>query len=197
MSTPAITIVGLGPGDARFVTQQTIEAIHSSTIRFLRTDRHPSAHLVPAATSFDDVYEAADTFHDVYATIADRLVAAAIEHGHVLYAVPGSPLVLERTVRRLRDDTRVECTILPAISFLDLAYSCLGIDPIEAGVKLVDGHDFAIASAGYSGAMLVAHTHANWVLSDIKLAAESATGDEPVVILQRLGTDEQSIVHTT
>jgi NTP pyrophosphatase (non-canonical NTP hydrolase) len=45
--------------------------------------------------------------------------------------------------------------------------------------------------------MLVAHTHANWVLSEIKLAVEDAAGDEPVVILQRLGTDEQAVVHTT
>ena len=45
--------------------------------------------------------------------------------------------------------------------------------------------------------MLVAHTHANWVLSDIKLAADGATGDEPVVILQRLGTPEQHVVNTT
>ena len=35
------------------------------------------------------------------------LVAGAVEHGEVLYAVPGSPLVLERTVRSLRADDRV------------------------------------------------------------------------------------------
>ena len=32
--------------------------------------------------------------------------------------------------------------------------------------------------------LLITHTHANWVLSDIKLAVEDATGDEPVVILR-------------
>ena len=45
-----------------------------------------------------------------------------------------------------------------------------------------------------TGPLLVAHTHANWVLSDIKLAVEGATGDEPVVILQRLGTPDEPIV---
>ena len=43
----------------------------------------------------------------------ERLVEAATRHGEVLYVVPGSPLVLERTVRSLRDDARVETTILP------------------------------------------------------------------------------------
>jgi tetrapyrrole methylase family protein / MazG family protein len=197
VNTPTITVVGLGPGDARFVTNHTLEAIDSSLVRFVRTRQHPSAHLVPDATSFDDVYEHADTFDDVYATITDRLVAAATEHGHVLYAVPGSPLVLERTVRQLRGDHRVATNLLPAMSFLDLAWERLHIDPVEAGVRLIDGHEFATASAGYSGAMLVAHTHANWVLSDIKLAAEQARGDEPVVILQRLGTDLEHIVGCT
>lgn len=192
-----MVIVGLGPGDQRHVTGDTLAAIARVPVRFVRTARHPSATVVPDATSFDDVYESADTFADVYATIADRLVAAAVEHGEVLYAVPGSPLVLERSVRRLLDDPRVECEVRPAMSFLDIAWARLRIDPVEAGVRLVDGHEFATAAAGYTGAMLISHTHANWVLSDIKLAAESATGDEPVVILQRLGTDDEAIVPTT
>ena len=45
--------------------------------RFLRTSVHPSAHLVPDATSFDAIYEQADRFDDVYAAIADRLADAA------------------------------------------------------------------------------------------------------------------------
>ncbi|MEA3183877.1 MAG: tetrapyrrole methylase family protein / MazG family protein [Ilumatobacteraceae bacterium] len=194
---PRVTIVGLGPAGPEYVTQQTIDAISSIPHRFLRTTRHPSATLVPAATSFDDIYESAETFADVYAEITERLVAAAFEHGHVLYAVPGSPLVLERSVRRLRDDDRVECIVLPAMSFLDVAFARLGVDPIESAVRLIDGHEFITAAAGDHGPMFVAHTHANWVLSDIKLAVESASGDEPVVILQRLGTPDELVTHTT
>jgi tetrapyrrole methylase family protein/MazG family protein len=196
-SLPRITVVGLGPGDDRYITAHTLQAIAGIPVRFIRTTRHPSASLVGGATSFDEIYEAADTFDDVYATIVDLLVAAATQHRHVLYAVPGSPLVLEQTVRRLRADTRIQCEVLPAISFLDLAYERLDIDPVEARLRLIDGHDFAVAAAGEAGPLLVAHTHANWVLSDIKLAVESATGDEPVVILQRLGTADEQIVHTT
>ena len=192
-----VTIVGLGPGGPQYVTQQTLDAISNHSHRFIRTTRHPSASLVGVATSFDDVYEAADTFADVYAEITQRLVAAAAEHGEILYAVPGSPLVLERSVRHLCNDRRVECIVLPAMSFLDVAFARLGIDPVEAGVRLIDGHEFATAAAGDHGPMFVAHTHANWVLSDIKLAVEGATGDEPVVILQRLGTPDEEIVHTT
>ena len=197
MNLPQVVIVGLGPGGAEYVTNHTLAAIERTAHRFIRTTRHPSAHLVPDATSFDDVYEAADTFADVYAHITDVVVAAAHEHARVLYAVPGSPLVLERSVRQMRNDGRIECVILPAMSFLDLAYARLGVDPVESGVRLIDGHDFATAAAGESGPLLVAHTHANWVLSDIKLAVENATGDEPVVILQRLGTDAEAITHTT
>ncbi len=195
--TPTITIVGLGPGAAHHITGETLAAIERIDQRYLRTTRHPSASLVADAISFDDVYEAADTFADVYAEITDRLVAAATVHGHVLYAVPGSPLVLERSVRHLMADARVTCEVLPAMSFLDVAYARLGIDPVESRVRLIDGHDFAVAAAGDSGPLLVAHAHADYVLSDIKLAVEGATGDEPVVILQRLGLPDEAIVHTT
>ncbi len=152
---------------------------------------------MPDAVAFDELYESADTFDDVYTELADRLVQAAIDSGEVLYAVPGSPLVLERSVRHLIADDRVECTVLPAMSFLDVAYARLGIDPVEVGLRLVDGHEFAVAAAGERGPLLVAHTHANWVLSDIKLAVEDASGDEEVVILQRLGTPDEAITHTT
>ncbi|MEP7202458.1 MAG: nucleoside triphosphate pyrophosphohydrolase [Ilumatobacteraceae bacterium] len=197
MTRPHVTIVGLGPAGPQYVTHQTLDAIAAHPYRFIRTSRHPSAGLVGEATAFDDVYESAATFSDVYAEITERLVAAATEHGEILYAVPGSPLVLERTVRHLCADERVECTVLPAMSFLDIAFARLGIDPVEAGVKLIDGHEFATAAAGAHGPLFVAHTHANWVLSDIKLAIEGATGDEPVVILQRLGTPDEQITTTT
>jgi tetrapyrrole methylase family protein/MazG family protein len=197
MNAPTVTVVGLGPGGPEYVTQHTLQLIDRIEHRFLRTSQHPCAHLVPLAATFDDVYERADTFDDVYAEITERLVAAAQAHGEILYAVPGSPLVLERTVRSLTADQRVLSVVHPAMSFLDIAYARLGIDPVEAGVTLIDGHEFATAAAGNAGPLLVAHTHANWVLSDIKLAVEHASGDEPVVILQRLGAPDELITHTT
>ena len=197
---PVVVIVGLGPGGRDHITAETLREIDRIRHRFLRTAIHPSAHLVAGATTFDDLYDEADRFDDVYDEIAARLVAAAVEHGEVLYAVPGSPLVLERTVRILRADERVETRLLPAMSFLDVAWARLGIDPVEAGVRLVDGHVFATAAAGHTGPMLVAHTHANWVLSDIKLAVDDPDGrldDTPVTLLLALGTDHERVVETT
>jgi tetrapyrrole methylase family protein / MazG family protein len=192
-----ITVVGLGPGDDRYMTAETRDAIARTPHRYLRTSIHPSAGVVGEATALDHLYESASTYDDVYPAIVDVLVHAAEEHGEVLYAVPGSPLVLERSVRLLLADGHVPVELLPAMSFLDLVWARLGVDPVEAGVRLVDGHDFAAAAAGSTGPLLIAHAHARWVMSDIKLAAEEADGDEPVVILQRLGTDEERITETT
>jgi tetrapyrrole methylase family protein/MazG family protein len=194
---PTIVVVGLGPGGLEHTTEQTLKTLERIPHRYLRTSVHPTASLVKNATSFDSVYEHADTFEDVYAEIADRLVSAAFEHDEIVYAVPGSPLVLEQTVRHVRQRDEVDCVILPAMSFLDVAWSKLRIDPVEAGIRLVDGHTFAESAAGERGPLLVAHTHANWVLSDIKLAVEGASGDEEVTILQALGTDAEQIVTTT
>jgi tetrapyrrole methylase family protein/MazG family protein len=194
---PVVTVVGLGPGGREHITVETLDAIARVPHRYLRTARHPSADLVPSATTFDHLYETADRFEDVYAAIVESLVAAATEHGEVLYAVPGSPLVLERSVRALVADVRVRTAVLPAMSFLDLVWARLGIDPVESAVRLIDGHEFAVAAAGTTGALLITHTHADWVLSDIKLAAEDATGDEDVVILQGLGTAAERITRTT
>ncbi len=195
-----VVVVGLGPGNPRHVTTETLDVIAQIPHRFLRTSRHPSAHLVGDAATFDALYESAERFDDVYVEIADQIIAAAAEHGEVLYAVPGSPLILERSVRYLRerehDNAALAVDVLAAMSFIDLVWDRLGIDPVEAGVRLIDGHDFA-AAAGDAGPLLVAHTHANWVLSDIKLAVEQAAGDEPVTLLRALGTEEEEVVTTT
>jgi tetrapyrrole methylase family protein/MazG family protein len=151
--------------------------------------------VVGAAETFDHLYETATTFDEVYVGIADALAGAAAEHGEVLYAVPGSPWVLERSVRHLLDDERIECTVLPALSFLDLVWDRLRIDPIGDGVRLVDGLQFATDAAGERGPLLVAHCHADWVLSDIKLAVDDFDG--PVVILQRLGCPDETVTTTT
>ncbi len=200
MTLPRITVCGLGPGGAGSVTTATLDAIARSTVRFLRTTRHPTAHLVTGAASFDHLYEAADSFDQVYAAITDALVAAATGVASpgsgagesVLYAVPGSPLVLEDSVRRLRADGRVEVELVPALSFLDEVWARLGVDPVDDGVRLVDGHRFGVQAAGERGPLLVAHVHAPWVLSEIKLALD--VGDEQrAVVLQGLGTAEERV----
>ncbi len=202
---PVLDVVGLGPGGDEYVTEHTLSVIASAARRLVRTSRHPSAHLLGDATSFDDVYDTADDFDAVYTTIVERLVhetRLAQDAGErVVYAVPGSPLVLERTVRLLRDDPRLRVVIHPATSFLDLVWSRLDIDPIDDGVSFVDGHEFARRAAGSSGPLLVAHCHANWVLSEIKLAAEdsidASNDDVDVVLLHHLGLPDERVVHTT
>lgn len=184
-----ITVVGLGPGDPGLITTQTRDVIGRATRRFVRTEQHPTAALVPDAQSFDRLYETADTFEQVYDRITEELLQVG---GDVLYAVPGSPLILERTVRNLLA-TDADLEILPAVSFLDLAWARLGIDPIEERVRLIDGHTFASAAAGETGPVLIAHTHNNRVLSDIKLSID-ADDDQRAVLLRGLGTPDEQIV---
>ncbi|HEY6533556.1 MAG TPA: SAM-dependent methyltransferase, partial [Acidimicrobiales bacterium] len=71
---PRVVVVGLGPGGPDLLTVGTVEAIAACPTRFLRTRRHPAALAVPEATSFDDVYDAADTLDAVYPAIVERLV---------------------------------------------------------------------------------------------------------------------------
>ncbi len=188
---PALTVCGLGPGGEDHLTEGARRLLAGDRPRILRTSRHPTAHLAGPAPSFDELYERHDTFDEVYTAIVAELASRA-EAEPLLYVVPGSPLVLEETVRRLRDDDRLDVEVVPGLSFLDLVWARLGIDPVEAGVRLVDGHRFAVEAAGERGPLLVAHVHAAWVLSDIKLASEGLD-DEGVVVLQGLGTDRETV----
>jgi tetrapyrrole methylase family protein/MazG family protein len=150
---------------------------------------------VGEAISFDDVYETADTIEDVYAEIARRVIEGARQHGEVLYAVPGSPAVGERSVELLREAAAsgvIELSVVPALSFVDLAWARLGVDPIASGVRIVDAHRFAIDAAGERGPLLLAQCDSRAVLSDVKLALD--IDGPPVVVLQRLGTPDECIL---
>jgi tetrapyrrole methylase family protein/MazG family protein len=183
-------VAGLGPAGPDLLTAGTLTAIASVSRQLLRTRRHPAAVAVPDATDFDAVYESAGSFEEVYATIVAAVREAAIESGEVLYLVPGSPVVAERTVELLLADASLEVSVLPALSFLDLAWARLGVDPVALGVRLVDGRRFAVEAAGQVGPLLVGQCDRPHVLSDIKLSVED--GPE-VVVLQRLGLPDESI----
>jgi tetrapyrrole methylase family protein / MazG family protein len=196
---PRIVVCGLGPAGPDLVTAATHDAVARIPQRFLRTARHPAAGVVGEVPTFDHLYDGADSIDAVYPAIVEALVAAAAERGEVLYAVPGSPAVAERTVELLLADDRVAVDVLPALSFADLAWVRLGIDPVERGVRLVDGHRFEIEAAGERGPLLVAQCDDRHVLSDVKLvlgeAEEQAGGDEvAVTVLQRLGLPDERIV---
>jgi tetrapyrrole methylase family protein/MazG family protein len=184
--TGRVVVVGLGPAGPELCTSATLEAIARVPVRFVRTSRHPSVSVLGNATSFDDVYERAASFDEVYRDVVDALVAAADVHGEVLYAVPGSPRVAERSVDLLCNDPRVTTEVVPAMSFLDLAWVRLGVDPLAEGVRVVDGRSFAAEAAGSTGPLLVAQCDSRHVLSEIKLAVEEPP-DVRVVVLQRLG----------
>lgn len=189
---PRVTICGLGPGGADQLTEATASLLTGPSRLFLRTSRHPSAERVNNATYFDSVYEKADSFDEVYQTITDSVIEAAMADGHVVYAVPGSPLILERSVRHLRAAEGIEVELIPAISFLDEVWARLKIDPVDDGVRLIDGLRFATDAADQRGPLLIAHVHSSWVLSDIKLALDVGS-EQRVTVLQRLGTPEERI----
>lgn len=173
------------------MSRQTLDLLGSGRRCYLRTSRHPSAAGIEAE-SFDDVYERADTFEAVYAEICDRLVAAA-GSGEIVYAVPGSPVVAERTVEMLWERDEVTTLVYPALSFMDLAWQVLGIDPLAESVRLVDGQSFSLKAASERGPLLVAQCWSPSILSEIKLAIEHPPA-VPVVLLHHLGLPDQAVV---
>src|SRR5947209_3581396 len=187
-----VVVVGLGPAGPELLTASVVEAIERIPHRYVRTTRHPAAVAVPEAHSFDEVYERADSLEEVYAEIVVGHAEAAASSGEELYAVPGSPLVAERTVELLLADDRVDVDVVPGLSFLDLVWARLGVDPVAAGVRVVDGRRFAVEATGERGPLLVAQCDAKDVLSDVKLAAGDAHPTD-VVVLQRLGLADESV----
>jgi tetrapyrrole methylase family protein / MazG family protein len=207
---PHITVVGLGPAGPDLVgdaTARLLAAACAAGRGYVRTARHPAAARFGGARTFDDRYQSAGSFEEVYTGIVDALISAATSAAPepVVYAVPGSPLVAERTVELLRAEPRADVTIVPALSFLDLAWAALGVDPLTEGVRLVDAEAFGVASREGGGPLLVAQCWSRRLLSEVKLGLgdgegdrdgdEDADGDDAprAVLLHHLGLDDQVV----
>lgn len=192
-----ITVVGLGPGSAGQLSVETMELLKNGECVILRTAVHPSvARLTEENVKFiscDHFYEEGASFEDVYDSIV-KFVLEKAQTQEVVYAVPGSPLVAERTVVLLRERAAANNTalkILPSMSFLDLAYVELGIDPI-AGLRIIDSSDFeALADAG-KYPLMITQVYSKFVASDVKLALMDVLDDEtPVWFLRNLGLPDE------
>ncbi len=197
MTTAGVVVVGLGPAGADLLLPAARAEIVRATTRFTRTARHPAVDDLArdgvTFRSFDDVYERAASIEDVYVTIASTLAGVATREGEVLYAVPGSPAVAERSVELLRARDDVDVRVVPGLSFADLAWATLGVDPAGRGGEVVDGHDFSL-DATTGSHLLVAQVDSRFVLSDVKLELlEVLPPDARVTVLQRLGLAEQSV----
>lgn len=203
--TGRIVVVGLGPAGDDHLLPVARAAIERISVRFARTARHRALEDLRADgidfVAFDDEYERHDRIEAVYRAIVDRLVAAAGTHGEVLYAVPGNPAVAERTTTLLRRRTSepgggapVELVVVPGLSFAELAWTRLGVDPTQGNTRVVDAHSIGTDAVDVSGALLIVQCDARSVLSDVKLhLLEYLDGDETVTVLQRLGRSDEHV----
>ena len=188
-----ITIVGLGPGAVGHLSLETMGLLKSGAQVILRTAVHPTvAELDRQGINFvscDSFYEEGASFEEVYDRVVARVVAAAAK-GDVVYAVPGSPLVAERTVVLLREAAKargLQLIIKPSMSFLDLAYVELGIDPI-AGLRIIDAQDFGAISDAGQYPLMITQVYSPLVAADLKIALMDVLDDEyEIYFLRNLG----------
>ena len=91
MAAPLVVVVGVGPAGPELVTAAALDALRCPVRRFPRTGQHPSAVVVDDATTFDHLYDQADTFAEVYGAITEALVDAASREGEVGTRCPARP----------------------------------------------------------------------------------------------------------
>jgi tetrapyrrole methylase family protein/MazG family protein len=189
-----ITVIGLGAGSLEGLPLGIYRAIAQTKHLFLRTEKHPVvAELVAEGItyeSFDAVYEAHDQFPEVYEEISERLLRLVEEKGEIVYAVPGHPLVAERTVQLLLQKApgrQVEIEIKGGQSFLDPIFAALKVDPVD-GFVLLDATDLHEHQLQPQLHHLICQVYDSFVASDVKLTLMEVYPDDfPVTVVTAAG----------
>jgi tetrapyrrole methylase family protein/MazG family protein len=200
----SITIVGLGPGDPRHLTREAWEVLSAGREVWLRTAHHPTVAHLPtqlALHSFDDLYESAEDFAQVYQAIAERVLELGRRPEGVIYAVPGHPLVGEATVRQVLQQAReagLPTRVVDGVSFVEVALTALGLDALEPGLQVCDGIEMAALHhppLNPDLPALIGQVYSRRLASDLKLTLMNQYPDEhPVTLIFAAGTDAQRLV---
>ena len=184
-----LTIVGLGPAGLDQLSLGAYKAILEADELYVRTAHHPAVEEIQRPFfSFDSLYDEAENFEDLYQEIASRLVEISKEKD-IVYAVPGSPYVAERSVELLlEEDPRV----FPGASFLDVVCGALGID-YSKGLLIADAlGEFPLDP---QTDQLFIQVYKRQIASDLKLKLMEVFEDEhPAFIVSRAGTKEEMVL---
>lgn len=196
-----ITIVGLGPGDGRFLTREGWQVLVEAGTVYLRTKRHPAVADLPdnvTLVSFDGIYETAVNFEAVYAQIVVELLRLA-EIGPVVYAVPGHPHVGESTVTALETAAQaagVAVRIVPGLSFIEPMLTAVGYDGLD-GLQLFDAIEllaFHYPPLNPDVPLLLGQVYSRLVASDLKIVLTAVYPEEhPVHLIHAAGLAGQSV----
>lgn len=194
-----IKIVGMGPGDASLITLGTYRELISTPNLFLRTAIHPTVAQLDADgisyQALDHFYEEGTSFATVYQNIVSFLINTVKECSELIYAVPGSPLVAEQTVQLLLEQAgrhKIECDILPGMSFLEVLYQRLQMDPIK-GVTIVDAEDIENYTPS-STSLVITQVYNATIASNLKLYLMDFYDDEQEIIyIHNLSLPDESI----
>ena len=194
-----IIVVGLGAGDLDQLPLGVYKLLKSGTPVYLRTKEHPVVdELVKEGfqyQSFDSVYEKHEQFEAVYEEICETLLLNK-EHDELIYAVPGHPLVAERTVQLLLERGEKSGVIIEVSggqSFLDDMFSALHMDPIE-GFQLLDATDLRLEEIQLRQHMIIGQVYDSFVASNVKLTfMEKLPFDYEVTIVTAAGSKDERI----
>jgi len=194
-----IEIIGLGAGDIDQLPLGIYKRIKNSQQLFLRTEEHPVVDQLAEEEihylSFDDVYEKHDSFESVYEEITETLLdKATVEN--VLYAVPGHPMVAEKTVQLLLErgpGRGINIKVSGGQSFIDSLFTAIKVDPVE-GFQLLDGTSLQKESIHIHQHIIIAQVYDSFIASDVKLTLmEKYPDDYEVTIVTSAGSVEEQV----
>lgn len=189
-----LTIVGLGPGDLDRTPDHIRALLEDGSVSvILRTREHPAAESLAAlrtVVTCDDLYEAHESFDALYEAVTDRVIGSASESDTV-YAVPGSPLVGERSVSLIREaavGAGIPLDVIPAESFIDAVCAAAGIDPLFDGLRVLDGRDLPHV-LWLDTPAIIGHVDLPVVLADVKARLGAILPpDTPIGVASDLGS---------
>uniref|UniRef100_UPI00301818C1 SAM-dependent methyltransferase n=1 Tax=Oceanobacillus massiliensis TaxID=1465765 RepID=UPI00301818C1 len=194
-----IEVIGLGAGDAEQLPLGIYRKLtQSETIIYTRTIDHPVIETLKAEDvrfeSFDVMYEEEEQFGAVYERITEALLGYAMESDQtIIYAVPGHPMLAEKTVQLLLEQDAVDVKVAGGQSYLDDLFTSLKIDPIE-GFQFADGTSFNRSELDYRHHIIFCQVYDRFIASNVKLALlEDLPPDYEVTIVEAAGSNLEKI----
>lgn len=202
MQMSGITILGVGPGETEYLTQEAWNVLQDCTELIVRTRRHPfiqslSIHL--QVNSFDNLFDEGASMDGIFTEIVESVLKLGKRQQGIVYAVPGHPYVAEATVAEIVHRAQLEglpVRVINGLSLLEPVLTALGIPPLPQ-LTVID----ALEAARHYAPVFPPHTPVLLLqLVSSRMAARIKAmlrvlypDDHPVCLVHAPGTEDEII----
>jgi tetrapyrrole methylase family protein/MazG family protein len=197
-----ITLLGLGPGNPKYLTREAWQWLEGISEIYLYTSQHPAVAAIPSTVkclNFDSINAGVDDIPSRHKRIVSRIMKLGKRSLGVTFGIPGNPHIdsniCEQIIRKAVDQG-IPIRVIEGLSILEPVVTALGIHSLT-GMVLMDAKALKkryVPAFPPNQPFIISPVGSKSAAAEVKMVLGSVYPDEhPVMLIHALTTENERI----